>query len=558
MPDDLPEMQPGVAPRESALPTVPLANQAIGQPVGNAMENLGEVASKIHHDAYDAMNQARVLDAHNQLQQWSEANLYNPTTGLFAQNLGKDAGAAVQKTRSAYQEQVATIAGSLTTPQQQQQFQAIALHHQWDMNQHLDAYESRQNDDYKRGVYNATLQLQATAAVNHANAVAQGPFQGAERQRQIAAAADNAIDIGTASITDHARDQGWSPEQTQATIGAYRSQTHAAVISAALSQGRDQDAQAYYDQHRDQLQGEQADQAARMVEAGSTAGQAVRAAPGYVYDSTGGINPTAIEDILRDPALQANPRLREATVQQAQQLIGARNAARGQQAQATFDATWHLVDSGVPISDPRVAAAVATLPPEYASQIEAHGQRVEKPIDPKASADVLHSFRLMEQQDPQRFLALDLRTTRGGLLNEDYRALLQDQIDLAHPSATNRGSPIVTRFINDAMKMNGIDAKSPDAGAFDQSVRREIDALGGWDRLGDDGVQRVIDRSLIQRATGNWIFGRSAPTYALSDEQVLAQPITRDQQQRAEAILRAHGKPAPSAVDVARLALMMP
>lgn len=78
------------------------------------------------------------------------------------------------------------------------------------------------------------------------------------------------------NVRKRAARQGWRPEQTEYEVAKEKSELHFGVLGMMLNSGNDITAKDYYTAHKDDLVGNDAQRAARMVKSQSTLGEATR------------------------------------------------------------------------------------------------------------------------------------------------------------------------------------------------------------------------------------------------------------------------------------------
>lgn len=528
---DLPQESAQVNPAVGPGGSLPLAATpaAFGAGIGEALEQGAEVANKIHRDALQRFNQTTVLDAHNQLQDFNQARLFDPKSGVLNQNTGKDAPATVDKTMADYDAQVAKIAGGLTNDQQREQFARLAQENRHQVQQHLNGYETRQIDQYHTQVTQATAKNAAVAAVQSVGAVVNDPDpqlqSPATRAEALANAGQQSIELGTAALRDEAARKNQPKEVTDEQVAAYQSAAHYGVLQSLMSQGRDQDAKAYYDAHKDKLEGEHADAAARQVEAGSTAGEALRRAPGLVYGENGQVRDRAdvYQAIADDKSLQSNPKLLAETEAQVQRLFQQHDQATKEQHHQAMDSAYELMkNSPQGFDDPAVQAKVAGLPFEEQEQLRVTGLRLQKAeakqAEPPDNSDAFYGIMSAAYSDKigpggksgrQLFIEDDVRQYRGLLSAKDYGRVMQAQLELRGQVAknpdTDTGFETATKIINNTLAVNHFQTEdvtlgkfNDDTAKFHREVNLAIDANGGVKKLGTAGVQKICDDLMLQ------------------------------------------------------------
>lgn len=110
-----------------------------------------------------------------------------------------------------------------------------------------------------------------------------------------------------AILQDYARRNGWSPETTQEKVQTQLSRMHSGVIERYLDAGQDIAAAEYYKQAQTQMTGKDQGRADKLLEIGSTLGEAQRQSDTIMKSA-----PT-LTDALSQARLIQQPKVREAT-----------------------------------------------------------------------------------------------------------------------------------------------------------------------------------------------------------------------------------------------------
>lgn len=517
----------------------------LGDTVGQALGTAGEVATKIHHDAVAEFNQTSVLDAHNKLHDGIQQALFDPKNGLLNQDLGKDAPGAVDAALTKFDDGVSKISSGLANDQQKQQFARMAQESRFQVQQHLNTYESRQLNQYKQQTTDATAKNAVVSAAQNALMVANSGDPQLQSKLTRAEAIGNAsieqIELGSAAITDnfkfsHPTAADNDPRLVE-QLNAYKSSAHYGVLQSLLSQGKDQDASAYYGDHKDALIGNEADTAARQVSAGSTAGDALRKTPTYLYAADGQIKSRAdvFDAINGDKDLQNNPKLYSAVTEQADRILQQHDQARREADQKTTDDSYALMKaSPLGFNDPAVQAKIATLPPERQEWLRATDMKAQK-LAAKQEAvpdnsDAYYSVMSDAVSDTigpsgksrkQEFIEQDLRQYKGLVSDGDYGKMVATQLRLRGKEGTSgeddpiKGTMTPIEIVNNTLESNKITRNTapgvinPKWTDFQRKVNSMVEAQGGIKKIGPEGVQKIADSLMVQTTvkTSHWFGG---------------------------------------------------
>lgn len=304
------QVNPNVTPGGSA-PMVSAAS--FGESVGQTLSVGGEVASKIYHERVTQIDQSVALDAHNQKNDFNQAKLFGKD-GILNQNTGKDAPGAVDKFMSDYDQNTAKIAASLSNDNQRQSFARLSQENRYQVQNHLNNYETHQVDGYHEQVTHAAVSSSVVSAVQGIDSVLTSPdpklANVATRNAAIDAAVKDHTEIGEAAIRDNEARKNTPKEVVDAKVAEYQSQATYAVIQSLTSKGKDEDAAAYYEANKKKLTGQEAVHAANVVTDGTTFGDASRVVDSTAYDKEGKLRDRSeVEsDLLKTPKYQTNER----------------------------------------------------------------------------------------------------------------------------------------------------------------------------------------------------------------------------------------------------------
>lgn len=498
--------------------------ESYGAAVGTAVSDMGDVADHIHQMALRHFNQLSVMDAHNKLDDYNQGALFDPKTGLLNSNTGKDAPGAVAKTMADYDEHAGKLSDGLANEQQKTMFARLAQENRRTVQAHLNDYETRQVNAYGEQVTQATVKNAATSAVRGVNGVLSSPdprlADPETRATTIDGVAKHSIDAGAAAIADHFRAVNPTAPANDPRLveqlNAYQSAAHYGVIQSLLSQSKDQDADAYYKAHKGDLIGQEADTAARMVDAGSTAGDALRGAPAIVYDGDGKMRSRgdAYAMLDGDPKLKANPKLYEATAAQVDKLFRHHDEAQQADDRTNFDAGYDIAQTAPGgFSDPAAQAKFASITsPELRERAKALARRPDRSIPDDSDTYIFAKARLADndvdpvtgkrpsEEPPQKY--------RGDMSPGDFKQYVnawEAKRGEVGKSEVERGTESATRIISDALGKASIKDKMPngdmnkDAIDFRRQVNDMVLANGGIQKVGTKGVQAICDDLMWQQ-----------------------------------------------------------
>ncbi len=501
-----PDVQPGV--------DIPLAvtPQALGAGIGDAVQNLGEVASDIHAKEVDHANRTNVLAADNAQQAFIQARMYDPKTGILNQNLGKDAPAAVDQALGEFDQSAARVEGGLTNDAQKLHFRQMVTERRLQMQDQLGKYEHAETERYADEVAKGSIANATTMAVQNAN--------------DPKIVADN-IALQRAVIDHRGAAKGLAPEMIEAQQRDAASGTHLAVIQQLVSDGQDLSAKAWYDQNKGDLTGQDLTQATRLVEAGSLAGQSQRIATELLYDKDGNVRPRGevLAEIQKDPRLAKDTRLRDAVDERAQHALGEHAQAKEETQKQTFDQAYQILTDPANtqgIANPKVVAAMATLDPERAQALKNYAAK-----DGKVTTD-MHAWLALDNvlSDPaktEEAKAIHLEDYVDKIDGPDLKAL-KTRIDAIKQGKTEiqNSDARIADVVKDTRARNLLAPGKPgsqeaaDAADYEKTVREDCEAAAKekGSPLTRDEIQKVADDNLIQVVTKpGLLWDTKAPAY---------------------------------------------
>ena len=213
------------------------------QETGQALSGAGQAAQRIAMAMQDQVDQVRVNDAVNQARRAAQDLAYNPQTGYL--NLKGDAALTRPDGRALPQEygdklgeHISTIAQSLGTERQRQQFMANA--------QALSTQFAGQVESHMLGEFRS-----------HAISVQDGTIalasDDAKRNWNNPDVIAPALGAAKAAVVERGNMMGWSAAQIDAALLATTGKVHSDVIMSALENGNPTYAATYLDAHRKEM-----------------------------------------------------------------------------------------------------------------------------------------------------------------------------------------------------------------------------------------------------------------------------------------------------------------
>lgn len=253
---ELPTYTPQVDPQVQPSAELP-ANarpETFGSGMGASLENAAEIATRFHHEAYLQANQTAALDHNNALEQWGQANVYDPQKGVLSKPSGKNAPAVADQTLKSFDDFASKQLASAANDDQRMTFQRISQQKRAELEKHLGAYEHAQVTQYQDQTDEAAISNAATSAAHNA-------YDGEHVQDQIGKM--------QAVIADRGARKGVAPELVKVQQQEAASGTHLSVMEQMAADGNNGAAAQYLQTHEADFTGRDLLQAKRMVEVGN-------------------------------------------------------------------------------------------------------------------------------------------------------------------------------------------------------------------------------------------------------------------------------------------------
>ncbi len=249
-----PQVQQGGMLSEVASPDMYGAN------VGQATAQMGEVESRIYHDA----NASAVTAARNKVDAAAQEKLYNPKTGLLYQNYGERAAPEVDKVAQAYKENVSETRDALTNDDQRAMFDKAMGEHGLQYQRTLGEYEHKQVTNGQNANTAAFIQnRQNDIAQNYHDPLFAHASIGMIRDSLIEAyARNNAMDPLAAQKQVA---NGTEPEELKEALLKADSGSHMLVINTAMANEQNGYARTYFEANKHQLTATDLAKATSMV-----------------------------------------------------------------------------------------------------------------------------------------------------------------------------------------------------------------------------------------------------------------------------------------------------
>lgn len=241
------ESRPLGAPRQD-----PGASSARGLvQAGRSIQQVGGVFEGIAQDERDKADRAALNEADNGLDSWERTNVLDAENGAITKK-GKDAFDLPNQVLPKFDEEVKRIEGGLGTERAKLAFRGQAQRRRQQIAESLERHEATERGAFYDEQDNAKIRSSAEMAGNYYKDPARIAME---------------IEKQDAAVTNLGKRHGWSDEQLADAKRKNRSNTHADVVGRYLARGEFKKGRVYFDEVRDQIEGD----AATRIEAHFTA-----------------------------------------------------------------------------------------------------------------------------------------------------------------------------------------------------------------------------------------------------------------------------------------------
>jgi hypothetical protein len=473
-----------------------------GGPQGQAIAAFGAEATRIglelrsrEHERADVV---ALTTAERQLGDLEHQLTTDPDHG-FQRVTGRDVLPLRQLSMELFDQQADMIASNLTSDRQRQAFARAREQRRSSILEGIERHTARELAAYDKGEAEAGL----TTAVNLAIANAENVPRVAEELARV-----------EQIVETHAAVLGLSgPEARHAFVADLRSKVHVGVVERLIGLDRDQDAQEYFHEVRDQLNGSAIGPLEEKLELATTDGEALRASEEIwtALGPTDDTEPIAL-DVMEAEARRrfaGNTKVLRATIDWLRQRKAGVDSGRKEREDAVLSDVWGAVLDGRSMTEIRRLPAFVAAPGRvqiqirdyYANESWRNEQRAATRAGRAAAEESRALTRLQREDklremdgwaayfdlsDPQRLRDM----SRGEILaqlptlgREHVNRLLTDQEQLLRSDAAVRSATIDTELFNSIANEAGLDyvfdsqksnAQKANIGQLQATVEAEI------------------------------------------------------------------------------------
>lgn len=394
-----------------AFDTTPPSAEAfgVGQSTQNLNQAIGESIQKLDRIAAEEKKKAddvRITGAYADLAGFKNDLIYNPQNGILTKQ-GDQAFGIIEQYSPKFDKRVQEIEKSLTNPEQIAAFRKIKDDASRDLNDHMQRHIYGESQKYAKEKTNSAVTNARNEAVLNYN-----------DPDRIA----NSLSLQRQFIIQQAAREGVSSEGVKVLLGQAQTETHADIIKRMLTNDEDQAADVYFNQVKDQIDGQKIGEIEGWLEAGKLRGASQRLTADIISKHPLNLREATLEvDKIKDPKLQDEVRRR---VEHAHAI---NRQAKDEYLERRFNAAALEVEKAKSV-DVIPANLWADFTPSHRATLERLAQPEPIQTDQKLYSDLKIMGALPATRE--KFLKTDLNDYRGRLSTADFQELVNYKVGL--------------------------------------------------------------------------------------------------------------------------------
>lgn len=447
-------------------------------------------------------NQYALLKADNQLSLWENAKLYDVKDGVFAQR-GEAAFPLPELVQKEYNDLTGEISKGLGNDEQRLAFETIRLQRWQQLDHTVRSHVLGQMQEARGKELEAFVENTQSRAIHFADE----PRVVAEELGKV-----------TTALNTHGPELGMGREQIDREIGKARTAIHVGVIGTLIDQQHVGAAQAYYDETKDQIDGDAIGRIEKALNEGTVAHQAQVYADGIgEWDKSLSEQIQLLHDNVKDPAV------RQAAQGLIEHAYAVHEKDQADQAEARLKGIYDQVEQTHDFNSIPVAVR-STLTGGERSAIRGYIDHLTAGTDVETNLETYYRLMTKAGASPQTFARENLLAYRDQLGKVEFKQLTEMQVNIRNnkpekDQAALAGFRTRSQIVDDTLVLYGIDpnAKSgtPQAkaiaslrGMLDQRVdaAQLPDASGKRKAVTNEEIQQTLHTLLGQKVDvpGSW------------------------------------------------------
>lgn len=508
--------------RQTAAPTALSLGAGLAQEKARTAERTAQAAAQVAGQALDwagrlrqqekeRADQVAMLDAENQLNEWETRYLYgdgSSTKGVLGLN-GKDAMGLPEQAGEEFAAITGAIEAGLATDEQRLAFARMVGDRKRNLDLTIARHVTSQVEQYERTELDAYVANKTQEAIRNAT----------DPRR-----AEQALAHLQTAIRTHAPRLGLGAEAVEKQVNAATSAVRVGIINQLIATEQIPAAKAYFEETRDQIDGEQLDNIQAALRAGTVRREAqqktdeILAEGGTLTEqrqrAKGQLEGEVLDEVLRRLEHEAN--VSEAAEREAheQMLTDVFNQLDQNPDVRRIDPiTWsRMSGSEKSAAYNYVEARIAGVP------IQTNWTRYTGLME-------------MARDNPQRFAKVSLLQYRGQLGDTEYKQLLSMQTSIAGGDASGGGQipsfSTKREIIENSLAVYDADLSDAEVGRIYRLLDQRVAALGPGAEPSAADYQTFVDEILgaeLKRTAGvmdglwDWARGNEVATRIISDD----------------------------------------
>jgi hypothetical protein len=492
---------------EEKARTAETTARAAGQLAGQALDWAG----RLRQQEKERADQVALLDAENRLNEWETKYLYGDgesTRGVLGIN-GKEAMGLPEQASEEFTAITGAIEAELATDEQRLAYAKLVGDRKRNLDVTIARHTTAQIEQYERTELDSYVANKTQEAIRNAT----------DPRRAEAALAH----LQTA-IRTHAPRLGLGAEAVEKQVNAATSAVRVGIINQLIATEQIPAAKAYFEETRDQIDGEQLDNIQTALRAGTVRREAqnkteeILAGGGTITEqrqrAKESLEGEVLDEVLR--RLEHESNVREAATRQAHDdmLTGVFN-------QLDQNPDVRRID---PVTWSKMSGAEKSAAYNY---VEARVAGVPVQTNWTRYTGLME----MARDNPQRFAKVSLLQYRGQLGDTEYKQLLGMQTSIANGDESGGGQipsfSTKREIIDNSLAVYGADLSDAEVARVYRLLDQRVAALGPGAEPSAVDYQSFVDEILsteLTRTAGvmdglyDWARGNNVATRIISDD----------------------------------------
>lgn len=485
--------------QETALPIVRANTDAPieafgggGEKVLAAQEKLTGVVSKVIREGQERADDILLTDARTRASELKNNLFYNEA---LKEN-GKNAFGSVERYGEKFDKGLDEIEGEFNN-RQKRKFSKIRANEKIELSANLERHTFKQAQEYQRETLDAGI-------ISSRNDMVLNWHNGPER----IAEGLGEVELGAIKL---AKTEGLSDEATKLFVDSEISTSHRAVIERMSANGQDRLAKQYRDEAGDELIGEDAEQVDRVLNIGSTLGEAKRSSDAVIgqFPDDQSSAMKELRETVSDAAVYEKARMMTNNYFSDQERVD-RQVREDRYREASF-----IVETTHELPP---ATMIANLTPTQNNNLERRIGQLTEGVRPTTEWGLYYDLKNegILVQTRQEFMNRDLMEFQSRLAETEFKELLNFQGDLRKNDYDNIDG-YVSAYDPNYKKINSIldEAGIAYRGKYGQPGAKHYDSIAEFRRvidekistekkrtkkdfLSDDEIQDIVDKTFIR------------------------------------------------------------